>query len=70
MHASWDDGAENWGEGLGRMQSAACSPVVHLQYCSGLQSDCGLSCSPRLVLHVPWFDLAARLLRVLGLGIE
>lgn len=67
MHAGWDDG---WRE-LGRRQSAACSPVMHLlDLGSILQSDCGLLCSPRPVLHVPWFDLAARLLRVLGLGIE
>lgn len=45
---------------LGRMQSAACSPAaMHL-----LQSVCGLFCIQCLVLHVPWFDLAARLLRV------
>lgn len=69
MHASWDDGPENWGERLGRMQSAACGPVMRLlDPGSVLQSDYGLSCSPRLVLHVPWFDLAARLLRVLGVA--
>lgn len=49
------------GERLGRVQSAACSPVMHLVYCS---LSVGLLCSPRLVLHVPWLDLAARLLRV------
>lgn len=68
MRAGWDDwGGEPWGGGaarLGRMQSAACSPVMHLVYCS---LSVGLFCSPRLVLHVPWFDLAASLLRVWAL---
>lgn len=60
MLESWDD----WGERLGRMQSAACSPaVMHL-----LQSVCGLFCSQCLVLHVPWFDLAAKIAAGMGLG--
>lgn len=59
MQAGWDD----WGR-LGRVQSAECSvqPVMHHR----LQSVC----SPRLVLHVPWFDLAARSLRVWGIGMQ
>jgi hypothetical protein len=64
MHAviSQDWGKETWG-----MQSAECSmqPVMlmHRGTCCSLWL--WFACSPRLVLHIPWFDLAASSLLVL-----